>query len=162
MRWPRWLLQWLQEEAYGKNVFLVVVAAAALCWFWDVGVLILIHFIGAELSLIDQGNILMSRIYSPAGVLGAAFVEEIIFRLPLAIFVQRNWPLDKVLTIAILLSVIFGYLHGGIMHLFLQGMSGFMFSLVFLKCGGWQRNYAKGVLVSTATHFMFNVAVIWL
>lgn len=162
MRWPIRLLQWLQVEAYGKDVFLVVVAATALCWFWNAGILILMHFIGGGLSLVGQGNILVSRIYSPVGVFGAALFEEIIFRLPLAIFVERNWSTDKVLTVAVPLSAVFGYLHGGIMHVFLQGVSGFMFSLVFLKCGGWQRNYAKAVLASTATHFLFNVTVIWL
>ncbi len=162
MRWPQWLLQWLQEEVRGKDVFLVVIVAVALCWFWNSAVLILTHFMGAGLSLAGQGNGPMLNIYSPVILLGSAFFEELIFRLPLAIFVRMGWSLEKVFVVAVPLSVFFGFLHGGISHIFLQGVSGFIFSIVFLKCGGWQRNYTKALLASTATHFMFNAVLIWL
>ncbi len=161
MRWLNGLLGWVREEARGKDVFLVVVAAVALGWFWTFGALVLIHLFDAG-ALIVQGNMLTPNIYSPAILLGSAFFEELLFRLPLAIFVRMGWSLEKVFVVAVVLSLLFGFLHGGISHIFLQGVSGFIFSVVFLKCGGWQRNYAKALIASTVTHFMFNAVLIWL
>ncbi|OGZ97663.1 MAG: hypothetical protein A2676_03635 [Candidatus Sungbacteria bacterium RIFCSPHIGHO2_01_FULL_51_22] len=54
------------------------------------------------------------------------------------------------------LSAIFGAAHGNIINIFIQGVSGFMSLLLFLKCGGWQGRYVKALLTTGITHTLFN------
>ncbi|MBI5046037.1 MAG: CPBP family intramembrane metalloprotease [Candidatus Niyogibacteria bacterium] len=156
MRWWKRLSEWLEEEAYGKNVFFIMVAAVVFCLSWSATALFLIRCVSAGAALASIVNVLRLDLYSPFILFALAFFEELLFRLPLALFVRVGWSLNRVLIIAIAISMYFGFSHGGVSHIFVQGVDGFIFSMVFLKCGGWQKHYAKALLASSTTHFMYN------
>lgn len=93
-------------------------------------------------------------------VLVLALAEEAIFRFPLllAVFLERNvLSAPVVITSAVLLSAIFGYLHGGMVNIITQGVLGLFFSIFFLKCGGYQYRYVKAMLASTILHASWNL-----
>lgn len=89
-----------------------------------------------------------------------AAIEEFIFRLPLILFIWKNAQPKTMLMIMIFLSVIFGLGHGGWVGVPIQGVMGFIFCLVFLKCGGMQKKYMKAFFSSTGVHFAYNFIVI--
>ncbi len=86
-----------------------------------------------------------------------AALEELIFRLPLAIFLKYNIQPGALLVVAVLLSILFGLAHGGLVGVPIQGIMGLVFCVVFLKCGGLQMKYQKAFLSSTAVHFTYNI-----
>jgi hypothetical protein len=80
--------------------------------------------------------------------------EEFFFRLSLMFFVHKQ---PKVIFMsAVFLSALFGYAHGGIGYILIQGFSGLMLCLVFLKCGGLQEKPGKAFRSSSAVHLIFN------
>jgi membrane protease YdiL (CAAX protease family) len=111
-----------------------------------------------------------------AGILSAAFAEEMLFRLIpfgiLGLLVGRHrWLL---LLAALGLSALFGFVHGGATHIMLQGGGGLIYSVVYLKCGGWNwglprafRSDAaalpgspfRGFLAACTIHALFNWSV---
>lgn len=92
-------------------------------------------------------------------LLGSAALEEAAFRYPITIAVDlesRVGTFPLVIVSAIALSILFGYLHGGILFIFIQGVSGLLYSVLFLKCGGYARKALKPVATCTAAHFAWN------
>lgn len=86
----------------------------------------------------------------------AALIEEVIFRLPLALIVKK-WGNSWQLFIAIVLfSMAFGMAHGSVKNIPLQGTFGLIYCLIFLKCGGLQRRYGKALCASTLAHVTMN------
>ena len=85
-----------------------------------------------------------------------AFIkEELYFRAPL--FFVAFIP-QLVIPAIFLFSVLFGWLHGDLSNLAIQGVSGIILSVMFLKFGGMQRNIfkgLKGLLASASTHTLF-------
>ncbi len=69
----------------------------------------------------------------PLSLLFFAWIEEVVFRLPLSIAVTNGWSLSAILACAVFLSIIFGLSHGRY-NIFIQGVSGIFLSLLFLKC----------------------------
>lgn len=86
-------------------------------------------------------------------------VEELIFRVPLAIPAALGW--ERLLPPSIAaLSVLFGLAHGGgFPHVLVQGGAGVTLSLVFLRCGGLHRRVARGWACATASHGIFDTAL---
>ncbi len=88
-----------------------------------------------------------------------ALIEELIFRVPLAIPVVlgREHFLPPLIAA---LSVLFGLAHGGgLPHVFIQGGAGLILSLVFLRCGGLHRHVVRGWACATASHGLFDSAL---
>lgn len=93
--------------------------------------------------------------------LPAAMSEEILFRcLPLMGAVSLWGESWRVLLVAAASSVVFGLLHGGPAHLPLQGISSFVYCLLFLKCGGFQGNYLQATASVSAAHYVFDVILL--
>lgn len=116
----------------------------------------------------------------------AAFSEEFSFRLiPLvALFgaSKRIFPNIKVprrLFFIIISSFLFGILHGGLDHLLVQGITGVILCIVFLKCGGgseishssgglyyhkddflYVKSILRGLACATFTHFWINYIIV--
>lgn len=91
----------------------------------------------------------------------AFFREEIDFRAPL--FLVAFFP-RLMIPAVLLFSGLFGWVHCDWTNVLVQGSAGIILSIVFLKCGGAQRNILKGLkglFASTATHtlFMFSMWV---
>ena len=94
-----------------------------------------------------------------------AFIEELFFRFTPLILAYRfgkkvlRHPIVAVVAMVIISSIHFGYLHGGFKHVFVQGIGGIFFSLVFLKCGGLKRDYGRAILSSSLAHFVYNATL---
>lgn len=89
-----------------------------------------------------------------------AALEELIFRLPLALFVRKNVRPLTLVSATLLLSLFFGLGHGGWVGVPMQGVMGIVFCIVFLKCGGLEKNYRKAFFSSTFVHFSYNAIAI--
>ena len=159
----RWLARWLKREARGRQVCFCVIAcviakfAYVLCATW------IFYLLKIDVPVAPhKTKILISTPEFPLILTVMVFFEEGLFRLPLAIAVERNWSLKTVLACALVLSAIFGFCHGGIHHIFLQGVGGIMLSVLFLKCGGAQKNYAKAFTATSAAHFLFDEVLVLL
>lgn len=159
------LLDWLAQEKKGSAIlfFIMNCVGASALYTMIAGALtvfLLPDSFFNDTPLLDEMHRLGA--FLPFIVLGAAAAEELLFRLPLALAVWRWGTSWKVVLSAVILSAIFGAVHGTLMHIFIQGVIGLVLSTVFLKCGGFQGRYVKATVASSATHAMFNGVLITL
>jgi membrane protease YdiL (CAAX protease family) len=83
--------------------------------------------------------------------------EEVIFRLPLALFIKLKAGLPAILTVSVVSSILFGYYHGDWVNLKHQSVGGLVYCIVFLKCGGLHGNYKKAFLSALAVHLLYDL-----
>ena len=88
-----------------------------------------------------------------------AAIEELFFRFPLVLFLCSDAPPRILLLLVLLLSIVFGRVHGSWGNVLIQGVMGVVLCMVFLKCGGMQKKYGKAFLSSTFVHFTYNFVV---
>lgn len=162
-------MRWLTERTTDRQKFKhVILFTFFILLYLNVARAILI-FLAIHTSLpvetaglYTAGNLAAFSLLNLVFTLGSAFLEERIFRLPLAIFIGKNIDLENILVIAVLLSVLFGLAHvnGTVagQRIFVQGVSGFILSVLFLKCG-MQGDYGKALMATTFTHFLYNVSL---
>ena len=53
-------------------------------------------------------------------------------------------------------------MHGGYEFLYLQGVSGVILSIIFLKCGGAVRNFGKAYVSSFIAHLLYNFVLVFI
>jgi membrane protease YdiL (CAAX protease family) len=87
-----------------------------------------------------------------------AFKEEVLFRLiPLSYCIlyekrRKDWPI-----VAVLSSIVFGVIHGGLINILFQGVIGFSFCELFMVISKGQPDEAlKATLTTTLVHSLFN------
>lgn len=166
-----WLERWLQKEAKGWSVLGWIIISVLLIFLYSAAVGLLIdRVVGSDSE--NEWNLLRAADKAPHISFWGVFViifmyfcfasrEEILFRwLPFTIVCLEKFNFKTVITTAIISSVIFGYLHGGFIHIFVQGIGGFIFCLLYLKCGGYHNRNIKAVFVSTSAHALYNVLLI--
>jgi membrane protease YdiL (CAAX protease family) len=150
------LISWLEREPRGWQtvgwVLLTLLAHVILTFLG----LVVVVTTGTELprqqsSFSDEQWTLAVAVF----LFAAAFGEEVLFRLPLALFARQR-PARDVMIGALLLPAVFGRLHGSAANVLLQGAGGLAYSVLFLKCGGCQGRPLKGLLASTTAHWGFN------
>jgi len=152
-------MRWLKEEALGiQAVFLIFAAVAVNLLYVIVGLNVTASLgidippaSGAE-DLVDFSSLFLRS--------GDMLLEEVAFRLPLAILVWAAWPLIGIIAFAGFASVVFGAIHGSLWHVLFQGVGGFMFSLLFLKCGGLQKRWVKALACAFTAHFLYNATIL--
>lgn len=156
------LVSWLQKEAFGWKIPILILSVTILSFVY-LGVLLGIWYIvGSPFDEHDtETGIRILRWYFPFMLFGFAYFEEIIFRFT-PIFLARTF-LGKffgaswgILIVALVASVLFGLVHGSPHNIYVQGVSGMLYSLLFLKCGGFQDHWGKATFVSTTAHFIRN------
>jgi len=169
------IIGWLQERPVGRAYWKVVGGAFALDTVWEICVaLIGLRFF--ELHEPDRtgqafaewlGQLAFWQT-SPLLIAGS-FVEEVFFRfLPLAIAIVifgRNATMRPyILVVAILFSVLFGFAHGAHpFFLFLQGVGGFVYCIVFLKVSGMSTQYVmRAFLTVWMMHVAWNIGILGL
>ncbi len=147
-------MNWVEKEVRGYYVFLFIGVAIIADFIYSTGFCVIAYQFGVKISPVtEQSPALTGDFWNMLIIM--AFIEELLFRLPLAIPVKLNWSSRNVLVVTVILSALFGWAHGAD-HIFIQGMSGFIYSIIFLKCGGFQKKFSKAFLSVVATHFLFN------
>ena len=159
------MIKWLEleEEATWKESISLIYCYIFLDFLWNI-----IVWLGFKIFEIDfphrnsSGTIPILVWSFPLFLLKAVCFEEILFRLPLAILIERRWKLKNILFSAVALSVLFGTLHGSFKNILSQGVGGLLYSILFLKCGGWHRHYLKALTVTIIAHYIWNVLLVLL
>lgn len=88
--------------------------------------------------------------------------------LPVSSLVLRCYkvgPVADSVKVAFASSILFGLLHGGIHHIWLQGVSGVLYATVYLKCGGMRNETGKDMKAfsaSTIVHAAHNMILIFI
>src|SRR3989344_2413076 len=149
---------WLNQEPSWKATLLWIGLCVKVNLTYSFGMIWLLGSFGVDVppvrgieDIIAGGvTYLFSRIDDIA-------LEELVLRvLPLAALVWAKWPLTGILAYAVFSSVVFGGIHGSTYHILVQGVTGFAYALLFLKCGGLQRNYFKGFVAVFVAPLLFN------
>lgn len=156
---------WLDKEAMGWQAVRLTILCFIFNFIYSLTAILLIDY------LVGMPDVLFERTSKLANpsitdffivlVIIGPVMEELIFRfIPLYIILSpRSKDFNGVIIMATAASVIFGYLHGGIAHIFIQGVGGFLLCLLFLKCGGYHRRYFKGFCASFSAHALLNLTV---
>ncbi|OGZ06680.1 MAG: hypothetical protein A3D65_02040 [Candidatus Lloydbacteria bacterium RIFCSPHIGHO2_02_FULL_50_13] len=153
------LIAWLRVEPTGFKLWWFFAKILVLMFAVEFLFGALLNIFGVPLR--DETTLLIYLEESPIVFLflvlpSLALLEEVFFRLPLAIFIAARGHPMVIFVVAIMLSAIFGYAHGGWWQIPLQGVSGFMLCIIFLKCGGLQNKYGKALLSSSCIHLISN------
>jgi membrane protease YdiL (CAAX protease family) len=154
------ILRWLDDEPKAWiSILFYCLSFAALAFFVNIVVAIIFDLVGLQIP-VNTGRgepISMGEFFFPIKLFYLAAVEEFIFRMVPMLLAVALFPRSaKVFIFVAISSVIFGYLHGGWPNIFIQGVTGCFFSLIYLKCGGWYENHMKGFLASSFMHFCMN------
>lgn len=155
--------QWLATEIIGPvNVAFFILKAVTVCLTWNLLIVIFASsFIKIESTNIQSFYLPVFSWYFPFLIFSLALFEEVMFRL-LPIYFILTRDLDKYILHAIIISsIVFGYIHGSALNILTQGFTGMILSIVFLKCGGFFEDFAKGTLSSTFAHVIFNLVIIY-
>lgn len=167
-----------QAEGWREHVTNIV-GTYGLTWFWVVLVLTLLKafLTGSVTATVTQAPILsvlpgLLSEYFPAmgsklqsgsafywflAVFCAPVFEEILFRLLPLTLVQRSRP-EVIFAVQLAVcGVIFGWIHGSPLNIFIQGFGGFMLGRLYMK-------NASSMLVSWGScalvHAMYNMTVL--
>lgn len=92
-------------------------------------------------------------------LLWGVFKEEVIYRLIPFVFIllfTKNIESKAFLFIGVTSSILFGYMHGGYLNIFMQGVSGFAFFIVFYAKYKESKSLALALFESTTLHFFFD------
>ena len=91
-----------------------------------------------------------------------AFFEEIIYRFPISWIVKTSDKrLSSVIFASVILSLVFGLAHGHFLNILIQGVCGFMWSILYLKCGGFEGKILKPLIVTTLVHATYNFSLVF-
>ena len=149
---------WIAREARGAEVLLLMLIFLMLN-------IIYVGCMSALLEILIRGfsgyrdRMPIDKVL-PFSLILLAFREELLFRAPLALlFLFRGVTMGKVLMAAMALSILFGFFHGGFIYILFQGVIGFSWCVLFLKCGGAHGRPLKAVFVTTLTHAGYNGAL---
>lgn len=170
----RWLTGWLNKEAKGPQIFWLLFYFFAFCLAYSAFVAgpFLEWYLGPEKSeemnsrMIETLSTLfsISFFYGALIIAVAAFTEELLFRfLPVVVF---RWILGEKTEVfflaAVTSSTIFGYEHGGLVFILSQGVVGFLWFMLYLKCGGFRggRGHFKALATTSVLHFIFNMIIV--
>lgn len=156
-------MRWLEREARVREAPLYIFGFFALhLWYTAIAVWVINTF-GIEIPATEQDRHTTSILqwHFPLLLMYWALMEEFLFRVPVGIaaeFLGKSaWVIVPMVIIS---SVIFGWIHGSYHRVFLQGVGGVLFCILFLKCGGLSGNYPKALASSTIAHALFNGALV--
>lgn len=145
-------MTWINREAKSYYLWIFLFGVVFLRWGYSYTLLKVVGYQPDSSSVKGIGSM---------GVLllGYALKEEMYYRLPLVICSYRSNSLLFVGAVVLFSSFIFGWIHGGISNVPLQGLGGILYSIVFLKCGGLQGSPFKALVSSTLCHTYYNFSL---
>ena len=151
---------WILDEPKDKKQFFKAIwSTVKLAFFVNIVVIILTWIFGLKISPRNgTGETNIFEWKFPLEIISSVGIEEFLFRwLPVAITYESGFGVIGKIIVGVLSSGIFGYLHGGISHIFLQGAHGFISYLLFLKTSNMGKNHLKGFSATFLEHLIFNI-----
>lgn len=164
------LVNWLNTPP--KNVFWLVLKAAALYSVYGSIVTILFRIVEITTGV----TLNPSRMYSgemndgdKTRFLAFIFViaplsstaEELLCRAPWLSITGKLRPRSgATVVVAIITSIIFGWIHEGVATIPVQGVMGIILSFSYLKCGGQDGKFWKPLFVAIAIHTLANWVIV--
>lgn len=104
----------------------------------------------------DSGVEIASWLFILTILLVSVF-EELLFRiLPLGLALKFYPRPGFLLGVAFVSAAIFGYVHGGMYNIFLQGTGGFLYAILFIKYAAQGQRLAEASILLIVIHTMFN------
>ncbi len=148
---------WLQKPLIARKIPSYVLGATLLNLFATLSMAVFLMQYNAPLpQLISKDDALW---YMPLLLLIDVFIEELLFRAPLSIKAFQSTP-TRLLISTLTISALFGFVHGTVFNIAIQGISGIIFSILFLKGGGLQGKFWRGIALSGAVHALGN-GILW-
>ena len=90
--------------------------------------------------------------------------EEMCYRFfPLVLAIEKWGNSNKILTVAVIVSIFFGLDHSSyplLSKIFIQGVFGLILSITFIKCGGINKKYFKAFILTTVMHAIVSYSLI--
>lgn len=162
------LYNFLSEEANWWGTIFLVIAVVTIDLTWTILVSSFFYLIGIKAP---DDNITYYDSIVPINnwrcffrVWLGACLEEYLYRFfPIFISVEFLLPASSfsaIIAVIIATSIIFGWAYGNFWCIFVQGVAGLLYSLLFLKCGGLTDDYFKAFFAATSAHFIHNYLLI--
>ena len=155
--------EWLEKEAEGKSVLWYSLDCFVLIFLFVNLSIVILYLFNIHIPPVPAAKTLFAQpvnLVLVLAILIGALVEEILFRFPLSILGLIGAGPQLTLLGACILSGIFGWCHGGVSHVLIQGPFGFLLSMLYLKCGGYQGNVVKALFTTTLVHAGFNLFLV--
>lgn len=147
---------WLETEVDTRELLVITPLISAVLLAVAIGTLMALQLVGVTLPNNSSGLSLNPATLLPVLAVGA-LIEELICRAPLTLAAHisnragiRWFPLVS----AILLSILFGVLHGSVANIAIQGVAGIVYSVIYLKSN--PRGFWKAIFFSTYAHIAYN------
>ncbi|MCX6736470.1 MAG: CPBP family glutamic-type intramembrane protease [Candidatus Parcubacteria bacterium] len=154
------MLQWLEKEACGKQMVYCIIRFALISFVLQIAAFIIAALFTIDVSSMSKNMVIITNYRIFYVMIIPIIMEETVFRLfPVFLAKKLKFSKKEILVLVAISSAVFGCLHGNAYNIFFQGVSGFLFSLLFLKCGGLQEHYGKAFVSSSASHYLFNSIV---
>lgn len=174
------IIDWLENGAgpwsliYAIPILTFFKIVYATCFFYG-----LVKYLpdneSCSSNTFDMSQIADLGIVAYIFIFTAALSEELVFRL-IPIFtiqlllsflnININFKILILFISIIIVSIVFGYLHGNYINVFIQGVGGLIYSLVYLKYGGYylSNQYSSfdpydAFIISTVFHFFYNTTI---
>ncbi|MCX6792434.1 MAG: CPBP family intramembrane metalloprotease [Candidatus Falkowbacteria bacterium] len=94
-----------------------------------------------------------------SGVIVGPFIEEAAFRfLPLLVVSALTQKIYPIIITVLVSSFIFGFLHGDLLNVFVQGFSGLFLCFIYWKSGAAEDKHCKALSYSYLSHASWNFA----
>jgi membrane protease YdiL (CAAX protease family) len=157
----RRLLECLAKELFGFKLILFIVGCITFELLYAYTAYTIFSLLGVDFSSREiNKKIPISEWYSPIILATLAIYEEALFRLPLAAAAMKWGKSWLIIMAAALISIFFGYLHGGFSFILIQGVGGFILSIIFLKAGGFNGKIIKPLIASSTAHLLYNGVIV--
>ncbi len=148
---------WLKTEVYGANAVLFIIFFSLIALLVaEINVRILTYFLNIE----HKEKIFPLTLSLVPWMFLWALKEEFVYRRPISLIVSRNGLGYVCLAWVIIAQIIFGLDHGSFYNIFIQGVAGCFYVVIFLKCGGASGKIIKPMLASASGHALYNLILV--
>lgn len=152
-------MNWLKKEVTGKWLLVYIFGFGIVSIPYCLGCLLFLDYLNIGPVKRTVNLTWFVSIITPFLIFPMAFLEECLFRLPLSMAINNSWPDKKLFYLILIVSLVFGALHGNAINVAIQGIDGILLSIIFLKCGGCQRHYGKALITCATAHACKNMYV---
>ncbi len=155
------LIIWLKKDPVGKERYLLPFWMFVFDVVASLGIGILFYFLGIGAG--DPSPAAGWSVVSPAFVPEAfliALIEEGVFRIIPLIIALRIWGIrTPTLVVVLVSSILFGLAHGEYYHLFIQGLGGILYCLLFLKFSKSGKDLLFPSTLVVGVHAVFDISM---